>query len=159
STYTSSNQVAPAVAMDTVGEFVVTWQSVGSYGMDCSTFPFVCTDVDTSGYSIQAQRFDAGGHKVNGQFQVNSYTTLKQQFSSVAMDGEGNFVVAWQSNGSYGTDSYLYSVQAQRYRADGAPIGGEFQVNTYTSNDQYHPSVATDADGNFVVAWQSYGSA
>jgi hypothetical protein len=39
------------------------------------------------------------------------------------------------------------------------PIGAEFQVNSYTTNSQYTRSVASDADGDFVVVWQSYGSA
>ncbi len=32
-----------------------------------------------------------------------------------------------------------------------------FSVNTYTPGDQDSPSTAMDADGNFVVAWSSYG--
>jgi hypothetical protein len=36
-----------------------------------------------------------------------------------------------------------------------APIGPEFQVNTFTTGNQRISSVASDADGNFVVAWQS----
>ena len=39
------------------------------------------------------------------------------------------------------------------------PVGDEFQVNTYTTNAQQVPSIAADADGAFVVAWQSLGSA
>ncbi|MGL4462065.1 MAG: hypothetical protein ACRC1K_07920, partial [Planctomycetia bacterium] len=35
------------------------------------------------------------------------------------------------------------------------PAGVEFQVNTFTTNNQSQPSVAMDADGDFVVAWQS----
>ncbi len=38
------------------------------------------------------------------------------------------------------------------------PVGGEFQVNTYTTNSQSLPAVAVDADGDFVVVWSSYGS-
>jgi hypothetical protein len=34
-----------------------------------------------------------------------------------------------------------------------APVGGEFQVNTYTTDSQYYPAVASDAEGGFVVAW------
>jgi hypothetical protein len=40
------------------------------------------------------------------------------------------------------------------------PVGAttpEFQVNTYTTNDQSYPSVASFADGSFVVTWRSYG--
>jgi hypothetical protein len=32
-------------------------------------------------------------------------------------------------------------------------LGGEFQVNTYTTGYQQGPSVASDPSGNFVVAW------
>jgi hypothetical protein len=39
-----------------------------------------------------------------------------------------------------------------------SPVGAQFQVNTYTDNYQYRRSVAADADGGFVVVWQSYGS-
>ena len=36
-------------------------------------------------------------------------------------------------------------------------LGGEFQVNTYTTSSQSGPSVAMDGAGNFVVVWQSSG--
>jgi hypothetical protein len=36
----------------------------------------------------------------------------------------------------------------------GAPLGGEFRVNTSTSGFQTEPVVAFDPSGNFVVAWQ-----
>ena len=38
----------------------------------------------------------------------------------------------------------------------GNPVGPEFRVNTYTTSYQQLPDVATDAGGNFVVAWASY---
>ena len=37
-----------------------------------------------------------------------------------------------------------------------AQLAGEFQVNTYTTSYQYFPAVAADADGDFVVVWESY---
>ena len=37
-------------------------------------------------------------------------------------------------------------------------MGGQFQVNTYTTSGQRRPSVASDAEGDFVVVWQSNGS-
>src|SRR5439155_334406 len=39
----------------------------------------------------------------------------------------------------------------------GVPRGGEFRVNTYTTGHQTAPAVATDAAGDFVVAWASDG--
>jgi hypothetical protein len=37
-----------------------------------------------------------------------------------------------------------------------AALGSEFRVNTTTASIQASPSVAMDADGNYVVTWQSY---
>ena len=38
------------------------------------------------------------------------------------------------------------------------PVGAQFQINSYTTNIQERSSVAADADGDFVVVWQSKGS-
>ena len=50
-----------------------------------------------------------------------------------------------------------YDIYARLYHADGTPRTGEFRVNTYTTDNQVDASVAMDAAGDFVVAWQSYG--
>lgn len=100
----------------------------------------------------------ADGTPQGAEFQVNTYTTSNQSAPSVAADAQGNFVIAWASRGSSGTDASAYSTQAQRYRANGVALGGQFQVNTYTTNNQDTPDVASDAGGNFVVTWRSSGS-
>jgi len=145
-TYTTDSQFDPSVAMDADGDFVVAWESGGSGG------------TDTSGFSIQGQSYNAAGTPQGGQFQVNTYTTDGQRQPSVAMDDDGDFVVVWHSRGSGGTDTSDYSIQAQRYDAMGAAVGSQFQVNTYTTSTQIFPSVAMDADGDFVVVWMSLGS-
>ena len=145
-TYTPGDQIRPSVAMDADGDFVVVWQSEGSAGSD------------SWGYSIQGQRFAADGSPAGGEFQVNTYTSDDQAVPWVAMDGDGDFVVVWGSDGSSGSDSSSESIQAQRYAADGSALGGQFQVNTYTLSVQRHPAVAAEANGDFVVVWQSYGT-
>ena len=50
------------------------------------------------------------------------------------------------------------SIQGQRYASDGSAQGGEFQVNTYTTDSQLRPSVAAAANGDFTVVWDSVGS-
>lgn len=144
--YTTSNQSRPAVDGDGLSNFVVVWESSGSSGSD------------TDGGSIQAQRFDSTGAAVGGQFQVNSYTTNSQAFSSAGMSDQGDLVVVWASDGSYGTDLSDISIQAQRYDSSGAAVGEQFQVNSYTTNGQYPPHVASGSDGEFIVVWQSRGS-
>jgi len=146
-TYTTSPQREPAVAPDGSGGFFVVWQSGGSTG----------TDDDFT--SIQARRFEASGAPLGGEFQVNTYTTASQVSPGIARDGSGGFVVAWSSGGGSGTDTDQDSIQAQRFDGGGAPVGGEFQVNTYTSGSQYDVAVAPDGGGGFVVVWASVGGA
>jgi hypothetical protein len=147
-TFTADYQYQPAVALDAAGDFVVVWASFGSAG------------TDSSGYSVQGQRYASDGSAVGGEFQVNTHTPSSQDHPAVALDADGDFVVVWSSFGSAGTDSSNFSVQGQRYASDGSAVGGEFQVNTYTTNFQIttFAGVAVDADGDFVVAWYSNGS-
>ena len=70
----------------------------------------------------------------------------------MAADADGDFVVAWQS---FGQDGSIYGIFARRFSSAGAALASEFQVNTYTTDIQSCPSVAVDADGDFVVAWAS----
>ena len=88
------------------------------------------------------------------EFLVNTYTTSTQLNSAIAMDADGDYVIAWQSYGQDGTDSN-FGVYAQRYNAAGTAQGSEFLVNTTTSNTQSAPAIAMDADGDFVITWQS----
>jgi hypothetical protein len=144
--YTTSQQRKSAVALDSNGDFVIVWSSIGSnYG-------------DTSGESIQGQRYNAAGTAQGSQFQVNSYTTDWQSFPAVALDNDGDFVVVWQSYGSGNGDTSGYGILGQRYNSAGTAQGSEFQVNSYTTDHQALPAVARDSDGEFAAVWQSYGS-
>ncbi len=134
---TTSAQSAPAVASDDDGNFVVVWES----------------RQDGSGYGIYARRYNSAGTAQTGEILVNSTTIGEQRFPSVAMDGDGDFVVAFES---YGQDGAGYGVYARRFDAAGTPVAPAFLVNTTTANDQFRASVAMDATGDFVVAWQSY---
>lgn len=90
---------------------------------------------------------------IGGEFGVNTYSTGKQTWPTVAVAPDGNFVVVWSSYGSSGTDGSSWSVQAQRFAADGSKLGAELQANTSTTGPQFFSSVAVDAGGNFVVVW------
>ena len=54
-----------------------------------------------------------------------------------------------------GQDAPYSGIYAQRYNAAGAAQGGEFKVNTYTTNFQAGPSIAMERDGDFVITWSS----
>ncbi|UCE37561.1 MAG: hypothetical protein JSW00_19255 [Thermoplasmata archaeon] len=138
-TYITNDQKFPSAAMDPNGNFMITWDSSGQ---------------DGSGEGIYAQRYDNNGNTIGEEFQVNSYTPNNQRFPSAAMDSNGNFIITWESQYQDGSD---WGVYAQKYDSNANPFGGEFQVNTHTTDNQYISSVATDPNGNFIIAWVSWG--
>jgi hypothetical protein len=138
-TYTTDVQYAPSVAADSAGNFVVAWASSGGYGG---------TPADVFG-----QRYASDGTALGPEFQINTYTTYSQSTPAVAADPAGNFVVVWSGQGQ----DEPSGIFGQRFAGSGAPLGPEFRVNTYTTDVQFGPSVATDSAGNFVVAWTSSG--
>ena len=135
-TYTTGPQGFPEIAVTGTGEYVVTWESAPQDGSD---------------FGVYAQRFAADGTKIGPELQVNTYTTGTQWDPSVAVDGAGNFVVAWHGDG--GNPSF--DVFARRFDASGSPLGDQFQVNTFTTDYQGNTSVASAADGGFLVVWES----
>ncbi len=138
-TYTTSNQVGPSVAVDADGDAAAVWWSYGQ---------------DGSHYGVYGQRFNSAGAKVGGEFPINTHTTNYQGSSSVAVDADGDAVVVWQGRPQ---GSSFFDIYGQRFNSSGAKVGGEFPINTYTTSDQFAPSVAMDADGDAVVTWSSNG--
>jgi len=136
-TFTTFAQGYPSLATDPAGNFIVVWEG---------------NVQDGSADGVFGQRYASSGTPLGPEFRVNSYTTTIQNEASVAADANGNFVVVWRS---YVQDGSVWGVFGQRYASTGAPVGGEFRVNTYTTGDQVWPSVAADSAGNFVVAWHS----
>src|SRR5262245_57033545 len=169
-TYTTSEQGAPSVALDATGNFVVVWSSYGQDGSRGGIFgqrydsggnalgsefqvnthtiynqyiPSVASDstgnfvvVWSSIYEgIFGQRYDNDGNPLGGEFRVNAYTTGGLGSPSVSSDASGNFVVVWS-----GQDESYVGVFGQRYDNKENAIGGEFQVNTYTTGLQRGPS-------------------
>ena len=91
----------------------------------------------------------------SAEFQVNTHTTWDQKDAAVAMDGQGNFIVVWNS---YRQDGDSGGIFGQRFNATGESLASEFQINTTTSGNQASPTIAMDAAGNFVVVWQGPGT-
>jgi hypothetical protein len=145
-THPTGGQNSRAVAAAPNGDFFVVWTSNGS------------PETDTSGSSVQGRRYASDGSAQGGQFQVNSFTTGSQFVGDVAAAANGDFVVAWSSDGSPGTDTSGVSVQGQRYASDGSAQGGQFQINTYTTGTQIAPAVSAEVDGDFVVVWLVFDS-
>jgi hypothetical protein len=93
-TVTANAQKDAAVAMDAGGNFFITWSSDGQ---------------DGSGLGVYGQRFNAAAVVQGDEFRVNTTTAGAQGRSAVAMDANGDAVVAW-----HGPDVAVYGVYAQR---------------------------------------------
>src|SRR5260221_9327999 len=105
----ANDQSLPDVAMNAVGVAVVVWQSMGQ---------------DGSGWGIYAQRYDAAGAAAGAEFRVNTTLLGDQDHPSVAMDGQGRFVVCWRGISSGGA----ITIFGQRFDGSGFPLGVEFEV-------------------------------
>jgi hypothetical protein len=139
--YTPGRQGSKSVAATPGGDFIVVWHSMNQDGSDRGVF---------------GQRFASSGTPVGPEFRVNTYTVGSQLMGSVAVDAAGNFVVVWASVGQSDPQGDVFG---QRFSASGSPAGGEFRVNSYTTNSQGNAWVAADAALNFVVVWESFPSA
>jgi hypothetical protein len=91
----------------------------------------------------------------NDEFRVNTNTSNYQRYPKIGMDDQGNYVVVWETKAGAVGDPSAYGIAGQKYSVDGQPIGNEFLINTYTTLDQDVPAIDMDANGNFVVTWQS----
>jgi hypothetical protein len=123
------------------GGFVVTWSDL--------------SNADGSGWGVVAQRYDADGDAVGGEFLVNSFVGSNQIHSKVVGLSDGGFAIVWRSNGADGSNT---GISGQRYAADGEAVGGEFIVNGATISNQDQPTIDLRADGALIVAWTADGN-
>ena len=117
--------------MNPAGNFVIAWIS----GFDSDT-------QDGSDRGVFAKRYDAAGKELRPapgtrgtgrgkEFQVNSFTTDGQWRPEVAMDSQGNFVIAWKSQGQDGSKKGVF---AKAYTADGNEIRQSFSQGEPTAS-------------------------
>lgn len=121
---TAGVQLGPTVAAAPDGSFLVAWTDL--QGDDGGG--------DGSGSAVLARRLEADGRPTGGSFRVNSYTTGDQSTPSLAFLPDGDFLVAWTSDGSVGGDDSGESIQIRRFRlaffADGFESGDASRWST-----------------------------
>jgi hypothetical protein len=130
-----------SIAVNNSGDYVVAWESF---------------EEDGSGFGVFAQRFGVNGVAAAPKFQVNTTVDGEQSAPAVAVDGAGNFLVVWQSQGQDNADK-SFGVFGRWYDSAGNSLGSEFLINSTASGDQKAPSVAIDGSGRAIVTWQSDG--
>jgi hypothetical protein len=126
------------LAADSAGDFVIAWNSLTQDGGNAGVF---------------GRRFDSAGTPLGSEFQINDFTAMNQAFPKVARDGDGDFLVVWESLAQDGGGNGTF---ARRFDRSGNALAVEFQVNAYTTGTQRGGTVAIRS-GDFVIAWASYG--
>ncbi len=135
-TETSGNQKEASVAMDAGGNFVVVWHGPGM--------------IEEDKEDIFARRFDPNGQPLGSEFRVNTYTNERQLYPNVAMNNDGDFIIAWESMNI--PEQVKKAICGRLYDSNGAKFGPEFVVNEEVSESRY-PDVAMETEGNFAVVW------
>ena len=128
----TSAQYYPSIAMDGSGNFVIVWEDYRDGNSD-----------------IYYQRYDTSGAAQGVNTKANDDAgTVDQEFPSIAIDDNGNFVIVWMDgrNGNY------YDIYYQRYNSSGAKQGVNTKANDVVAG-QWYPSIAMDGSGNFVIVW------
>jgi hypothetical protein len=148
----TGNQIAPDVAMDEVGNFVVVWSGEGQEGLNGA--------IDRTG--VFYRRFDANGSALDAyEHRVNTYTKNVQDQPAVAMDPQGDFVIVFAGEGRAGKPAGTGAfdsrgVWARRYSNLGLPLDTyQVLVNATKTRTQEAADVALDADGDYFVVWRS----
>jgi len=126
-----------ALARRSDGGFVVAWNR------------------NTAGtHDILARSFDAAGVPLGNQFKVDATPAGLESRPAIAVDADGDLLVAWQAPDDDGSGDGVF---ARRLDAFGTPLSGVFLVNSYTTGDQRYPAAGATPGGDFLVTWESAG--
>jgi len=138
----SSEQRNSNIAALSGGGFVIAWESEFQ---DDSTYGFY-------DYGVYAQRYDADGNPDGDEFLVNNFIKGIQADPAITALNDGGFVITWYSR-DFDEDIFIY---AQRYDADGIPVGDELQGSPVTGlnvGSGFSPEIAALGDDSFVITW------
>jgi hypothetical protein len=138
-TYTIDSQSNSYVTVLKNENFVVAWTSAIQ---------------DSSTLGVYGQLFNGtSNEKLGGEFQINTRIADAQVWSTITSLLDGGFVVVWHSANQDGSG---YGIYGQRFNSSAVKAGPEFQINTYTTGEQYYPFITNLSNGGFVVTWMSY---
>jgi hypothetical protein len=128
----------PAIAPVYGGGAVVVWEELG---------------LDLIPVALKGRRLGSDGQPSGAAFRVDpdDWPALATH-ASVAADGAGDFVVAWES---IPNTADLDNVAARVFDPAGLPLGDAFVVHQQSSGIQESPAAAATPAGDFLVAWVS----
>jgi hypothetical protein len=127
----NSRWYAPSIAGCADGRFVVTWAA--------GPFP----------YDILAQTFDSACGPIAEASMVNTIVQGDQGHPCVTTNGQGDYLIVWDSHEPDGS----CCVGGQVFTQDGTLPGDELLLSTQTGCLNWYPDVAMTSDGHYAVVW------
>jgi Ca2+-binding RTX toxin-like protein len=119
------------------GGYVLAWQDSSG-------------DADAS--AVFQQRYGADGSAIGRAVRVNTHVQGDQAGAKMTALADGGWVTSWSSQGQEGRAPGLYQAV---FNPDGSVRVNERHVGAASETIQYNQSVATLADGGWVVAWET----
>jgi hypothetical protein len=113
------------------GGYVVVWRSRKSAG-------------DDDWLGVQARLIGANGAALGAQFQANSLVGKSENYPAVTGLADGGFLVVWTTP----------EVHGRKFKADGTPVGDDFQINTFTTGAEAETDVVLGFGDQLLVVWK-----
>jgi|GEM_PF-1326575 len=127
----------PEVGIEAQGDFTVCW-----------------TDLSLNSGDVLIQRFNSDGTPRGGNVTVNTVTAGAQQEASMAMNADGDFVVAWSDDRLSSGSQTPLEIFAQAFDSWGQRRGGNFQVSNSPAGISAGASAcAMQPNGEFMICW------
>lgn len=152
-----AQQSLPTGPVTSIGNWSASVQAVPKIGRgagDQALVAWVAEDSDGEGYGILARMLNESGLPVGDIIHVSDPSQGDQVSPSVAAVGESGYVVTWTSYSEEGDQGEIY---ARYLDGNGNPLTSQFRVNATMAGEQGYSQVASDPQGNVIIAWESWG--
>jgi VCBS repeat-containing protein len=106
---------------------------------------------------VSAQFLSSTGAQVGAEFTISSEMSAVKAYPTAVPVGDDRIFVTWSSVDQDGSGSGVYG---QILDLSGNPIGGELQVNSFSTGDQRQAANSAEivlADGTVIATWASNG--
>lgn len=133
----------PAVAVNSDNSYLIAWSSeIGT---------------DTFDTSVYGRIFGASGKALAAPFLLTSGAVGPQGRPTVANDGQGSYLVAWQS---YFNDVWHARIDGQIVGAAGGLLGKRLTISDGAGKNwaEEAPSAVLGPGGTFVLVWMEYNT-
>jgi hypothetical protein len=122
----SGDQTSPDIAVEPLGNIVITWQSTGQDGDGPAETNVYARPIGFANTTIEP---------VSSEFLVNTTASGDQQRPAVAADNDDDFVIAWSGNGPGDTDGIFARVFEDMLTNSRPEISLAKPEANYTEND------------------------